>query len=70
MIPQLAEESGDKQEALQALCHQQTATAARPWFPEGKAEGMWAGRSSTSCDHVIIRRWASMNFLHVLEIKM
>lgn len=59
---QLVEESSDKQEALQAVCHQQTATAACAGFPEGKAEGKWAGRLSPYLKYECV--WASVDLLN------
>lgn len=36
---QSVEESSDKQEALQVICHQQTAAGSRARLPEGQAQG-------------------------------
>lgn len=36
---QLVKESSDEQEALQALCHQQTPTDPCAWLPEGETQG-------------------------------
>lgn len=36
---QLAEESSDKQEALQTICHQQTPAGSCARLPEGQAQG-------------------------------
>lgn len=36
---QLVKEPSDKQEALQALCHQQNPTDPRAGLPEGQTEG-------------------------------